>query len=184
MSFKMGPFHYSSRHASPDSGNRGPGWSAGRGAKGVSVGTLVSSARLPLRYWLLVIPTAALGALVVGIPTAVIPNPLFTRMTPTRPLDYVFWAISALLLGMIGATYFVRREEPALPNKVAGGGLLSVLAVGCPICNKLVVLALGVTGALTYFAPIQPLIGLASVGVLVYALRLRFQALQGVCPVG
>lgn len=140
--------------------------------------------RLPFTYWLLVAPASVAGALIVGIPTAVIPNPLFTRMTPTRPADYVFWAISAVLLGLLGASYVVRPSDASgLENKAAGGGFLSILAVGCPICNKLVVLALGVSGALTYFAPVQPLIGLVSVVLLVYALRLRLQHMQGVCPV-
>jgi hypothetical protein len=53
----------------------------------------------------------------------------------------------------------------------------------CPICNKLVVLALGVSGALSYFAPIQPVLGLASVALLIYALLLRFRALNGSCSV-
>ena len=47
------------------------------------------------------------------------------------------------------------------------GGALTYLAVGCPTCNHLVVLALGTTGALAWFAPIQPflaLIGLAILG--------------------
>ena len=35
--------------------------------------------------------------------------------------------------------------------------LLAFLAVGCPLCNKVVVLLLGASGALTYFEPIQPL---------------------------
>lgn len=146
--------------------------------------TRVNAAGLTVRYWLLVVPTTVVGGLVVGLPSAVIPNPLFTRMVPVRPLDYLFWIVTALLLGLVGATYLVGRDEDrALENKVVGGGFLSILAVGCPICNKLVVLALGVSGALTYFAPIQPLIGLVSVALLAYALRLRFQALTGACPI-
>lgn len=145
---------------------------------------LLNVTGFPRRYWALVVPATVIGALVLGIPTAVIPNPLFTREIPTRPFDYVFWAVSALLIGLIGASYLIRRDASVqLENKVAGGGVLSILAVGCPLCNKLVVLALGASGALTYFAPIQPLIGLASVALLVYALRLRFQALSGACPI-
>jgi hypothetical protein len=153
---------------------------------GGTVIALVRSAHLPVRYWLLVAPTTVVASLIVGIPTSVIPNPFFTRMTPTRPLDYVFWIVSSLLLGLLATTYVVRQQEQTdvVQNKLVGGGLLSVLAVGCPICNKLVVLALGVSGALTYFAPIQPLIGLASVILLVYALGLRLQQLDGTCPVG
>jgi hypothetical protein len=106
-------------------------------------------------------------------------------MTPVRPLDDVFWAVTSVLLGLLGATYLVRHQNDGggVENQAVGGGVLSVLAVGCPLCNKLVVLALGVSGALTYFAPIQPLLGLASVAVLVYALALRFRQLRGTCAV-
>ena len=38
------------------------------------------------------------------------------------------------------------------------GSMLSLFAVGCPICNKLVVMAVGVSGALNWFAPLQPLL--------------------------
>ncbi len=48
-----------------------------------------------------------------------------------------------------------------------------MFAVGCPACNKLVVLALGAGGAMTYFAPIQPVLGFLSLGLLAYALRMR-----------
>ena len=51
--------------------------------------------------------------------------------------------------------------------------MLSVFAVGCPACNKLVVFALGASGALTYFAPLQPVLGLFTLGLLLYALRAR-----------
>jgi len=51
--------------------------------------------------------------------------------------------------------------------------VLSVFAIGCPVCNKLVVLALGTGGALTYFAPVQPVLGLLSVGLLFYVLYTR-----------
>lgn len=49
---------------------------------------------------------------------------------------------------------------------MASGGLLSYFAIGCPVCNKLVVLALGSSGAISWFAPLQPLLAVASVGLL------------------
>lgn len=138
----------------------------------------------PWQYWLLVVPSTVAAGVVQGIPTAIIPNPLFIRMIPAGPLNYAFWVVTSVLLGLIVATYLTKRNAPVMDEKkIAGGGVLSVLAVGCPICNKLIVLALGVSGALTYFAPLQPLIGLASVALLVYALRLRLQQQSGVCPV-
>ena len=146
--------------------------------------TLARIGQLPVRYWLLVLPTAVAAGVVMGIPTAMIPNPLFERMIPADPFNYLFWVLTSVLFGLIGATYLTPGLAAIdVQNKAAGGGLLSVFAVGCPICNKLVVFALGVSGALTYFAPLQPLIGLASVALLIYALRLRFQQMGGACPV-
>ena len=65
--------------------------------------------------------------------------------------------VGAVLVGLLAATY-VHRSEQGLTagsqgEKILGGGLLSVFAIGCPVCNKIVVLALGATGALTYFVP-------------------------------
>jgi hypothetical protein len=49
--------------------------------------------------------------------------------------------------------------------------------VGCPVCNKLVVLLLGAGGALSYFAPLQPVLGMVSLALLAYALCTRLRAL-------
>ena len=69
-------------------------------------------------------------------------------------------------------------ETRSHSGKTLGGSLLSLFAVGCPICNKLVVLAIGVNGALTWFAPIQPVLALVSVWLLAYALRSRARSLR------
>jgi hypothetical protein len=61
------------------------------------------------------------------------------------------------------------------------GGVASAFAVGCPICNKLVVLAIGVSGALTYWAPVQPALGVATVALLTYALVRRLRTATA-CP--
>jgi hypothetical protein len=53
------------------------------------------------------------------------------------------------------------------------GGFLAYLAVGCPVCNKLALIALGSTGAIQYFAPVQPYLGAAGLLLLMYALRKR-----------
>lgn len=66
-------------------------------------------------------------------------------------------------------------------GKATAGGVLSFLAVGCPICNKLVVLAVGVSGALSYWAPVQPFCAAASAGVLVFAVYQRLRGLKS-CP--
>lgn len=118
--------------------------------------------------------------LAVGIPTAVFPNQWFRRMTPTRPQDYVFLTATALLAATIGATYASQSVCPRPQGRLTAGGVLSFLAVGCPICNKIVVLLLGVSGALNYFAPIQPVLGLASVTLLSFTLLLWLRAIRHV----
>lgn len=41
--------------------------------------------------------------------------------------------------------------------------------------HKLALIALGYTGALQWFAPVQPFLGVAAVGLLLWALRARLQ---------
>lgn len=125
------------------------------------------------RFWL-VAGLATIGSLLLlGIPTAVIPNPYFIRMTPTETFNFVVWIASAPLIGLLAATYVrpprhaaAHPRDDAAVGRATMGGVAAYLAIGCPICNKVVVAALGVSGAMTVFAPIQPLIGVASVALL------------------
>jgi len=136
-----------------------------------------------MRHWGMRRHLVALGAgigwlVLSGVPTDIIDTPLFTRMTPVAWWNYPFWVAGAVLVGLLATTYVAAAADQdssggSQGEKALGGGLLSVLAIGCPVCNKLVVLALGASGALTYFAPIQPVLGFFSVGLLAYALRVR-----------
>ncbi|WP_225594528.1 hypothetical protein [Mycolicibacterium fortuitum] len=124
-------------------------------------------------------------ALAVGIPSALIPNAWFVRMTPAPWWSYVVWVLTAVMSAALAVT-FVGNSPAGSPASPCGRtGLLanvgSVLAVGCPACNKLVVAALGVSGALNLWAPLQPLLALASLMVLGWALRQRISA-QRSCP--
>ena len=103
-------------------------------------------------------------------------------MTPVEPEQYAFWVATSLLTGALLATYLEPGLRRGLAGQSAGAGLLGVFAVGCPICNKLVVALLGTSGALTYFAPIQPLLGAGAVALAGYGLWLRLRALRtGAC---
>lgn len=175
------------------------------------------------------VAVAAVGALataaLIGLPTDVIPNPVFGRAVPVTWWSYPVLVVTALLSGLLLATYV--REEASLrvlltrptpapvgaTNGPAGpgtegpdgdlesvggqgdqltldrggwggsvGGLLSLFAVGCPVCNKIVLLALGTSGALTWFAPVQPVLAVASIGALGWALRTRWTGARA-CPV-
>jgi len=137
--------------------------------------------------------------LLIGLPTDVVPNPVFGR-----PVEVTWWApwvlaVTALLSGLVTATYVRPTAGPSVegaaasaamqgadtvdrPGRVAGvAGLVGFFAVGCPVCNKIVVIALGTTGAMQWFAPIQPLLAVASMVALVLALRVRLRG-QVACP--
>jgi hypothetical protein len=120
---------------------------------------------------------AAIAAtLVIGVPTGIIGTPLYTRMTPVQWWNYAALAASAVLLGLTAATYTRPAAASAHTSSArasVGGGMLSAFAVGCPVCNKLVVLALGASGALRYFSPVQPLLAVVSLGLLTAALWVR-----------
>jgi hypothetical protein len=75
----------------------------------------------------------------------------------------------------------------ALIGSVVGyaGGLAAYLAIGRPVCNKVALVLLGAGGALTIWAPLQPILGAASLVLLAATLawRLRVRARAGTCPV-
>jgi hypothetical protein len=128
------------------------------------------------RRYLAALAAGAGWLVLTGVPTDLVDTPLFVRMTPAVWWNYALWVAGAILVGLLAATYAAgpdREVVGASHGTVFGGGLLSVFAVGCPVCNKLVVLALGAGGSLTYFGPVQPVLGLLSVGLLLYALRAR-----------
>jgi len=133
----------------------------------------------PARRWLAAASVAVLTALATGIPTDIVPNPVFSRMTDITWWSYPVWVATALLAGLVAATYV---RDPAFGKdsapRVAGvGGFLSFLAVGCPTCNKAAVLALGASGATAYFGPVQPFLGVIGLALLAAALVWRLRGL-------
>ncbi len=143
------------------------------------------------RFWSLSVLYAAGCALLLGIPTRLIPTPLFSRVVPTSPQDYAIWIVSALLLGPLLSlmTLYPMPSPKAAPGKGSrawtgrafGGALLSFFSVGCPVCNKVVVLLLGLGGAMTIFNPLRPYLGLASIVLLSVTLFLRVRVVRHGC---
>ncbi len=141
---------------------------------------------------------ALLGSVVValgiGLPTDVIPNPVFGRPVPVTWWSYPVLIVTAVLGGLLIATYVrvtpnnprsdgvgsdhadgeIEIDAPSRQGSI--GGLLSFFAVGCPVCNKLVVVALGTTGARQWFEPLQPFLAVGSILLLGYALRSRIRS--------
>jgi hypothetical protein len=140
--------------------------------------------RWQLRRYLVATAAGAAIALLIGLPTDVIPNPVFGRPVPVTWWSYPTLIVTAVLGGLLAGTY-VRRDdafatpvdEIDMPTRNGGvAGVLSFFAVGCPVCNKLVIVALGTTGARQWFEPIQPLLAVASIVLLTWALRARLRS--------
>ncbi|MDV2978573.1 UNVERIFIED_CONTAM: hypothetical protein Q9R71_15485 [Actinomycetes bacterium ARC8] len=118
--------------------------------------------------WTAAVGSAVAIALLMGLATVLIPNPIFTREIPTVWWNYPVWIITSLFSGMLLATYIRVPEDVHSQDGIEvqaarrtgrfgmSGALLGWFAVGCPVCNKLVLLALGYSGAVTWFAPVQP----------------------------
>lgn len=167
------------------------------------------SARLALASWtrrqtLIAIASAILVAVVLGVATVLIPNSLFTRDIPPVWWNYPVWLFTAAMTGLLIGTYVrphgrgaapttqvevsehtqsasTSREERRTGRFAITGGVLAWFAVGCPVCNKIALIALGYTGALTWFAPFQPVLALAALVLSTVAVVWRLRG-QVACP--
>lgn len=129
--------------------------------------------------------TTLLAVLVIGVPTAVLPTPFFGRAVAVTSWSMPVLIVTSILTGLLIATYIKTdeavQEEDSL--KVGGlGGFFSFIAVGCPVCNKIALLALGSTGAVRFFAPVQPYIATVGIALLFYAVRKRVLS-ESMCSV-
>ena len=145
-----------------------------------------------VRRWAAALAVAGLTYLFFGLSTAVLANPVFGRSVPPTTWAPGVLLATAVLSGLLAATY-VRNSGPAPIRLVAtgaeldppagtrtaragaAGSLLAYLAIGCPVCNKIALLALGTTGALNIYAPIQPYLGAIGVALLAVALIVRLR---------
>lgn len=166
------------------------------GAPGTTGGVGTWAALRTLRDWTVrrwvAASIAVLGSLVLlGIPTALIPNPVFARQIEAPGWTWPSLVVTAVLAGLLLATYVrpdgegASSSDEATPEEarsVTIGGLLSFFAIGCPTCNKLVLIALGSSGAITWFEPVQPVLALAGIVLLAWALRRRLIG-ESVCEV-
>lgn len=170
-----------------------------------------------LRLWtgrqvLVAIAAAAVVAVVIGVATVLIPNPVFGREIPPVWWNYPVWLVTSALSGMLVATYIRPHRaaagvqtsaaddgsvavDPAASTDAGdevqarrssrmgmAGGILAWFAVGCPVCNKLALLALGYSGAITWFTPVQPFLALGALILTGVALVWRLRG-QVACPV-
>ncbi|MGC5582981.1 hypothetical protein ACQE98_02630 [Ornithinimicrobium sp. W1679] len=133
------------------------------------------------RRWSVAVATAVATAVFIGVPTDLVPNPVFGRDVPVTWWAWPSLVVSSVLAGLLTATYVRSPVAPDAPEaersrrRGLAGGLLTFFAVGCPVCNKLVLLALGYAGAMTWFQPVQPVLQVLAVALLALALVQRLR---------
>lgn len=135
------------------------------------------------RQWGIAGAVTVVAVVIVAIPTDLLPNPLFRRDVPPQWWAWPALLVSSLLMGLLTATYVASpaaaesAETAARPVRHgAAAGLLTFFAVGCPVCNKVVLMALGYAGAISFFEPVQPFLQLLAIALLLWALRARLTA--------
>lgn len=143
----------------------------------------------PRPRWGVALVAALVTFLVIGVPTDIVPNPIFGRAVPVRAWEPWVLLATSVLTGLWFGLQRARaatpeEEDSSVPTLSAAG--LALFAVACPVCNKIVLLALGTSGALGFFEPLQPwLAGISLVALLasvLYAARRRPCA-DGACTV-
>lgn len=131
------------------------------------------------------VAAAVLTFLVIGVPTDIVPNPVFGREVPVRPWEPWVLLMTSVLTGLWFGLQRARRvvaddgtvsgEDSNAPAFSAAG--LALFAVACPVCNKIVLIALGTSGALGIWEPLQPWLAaislVALLGAVAYAARRR-----------
>lgn len=134
--------------------------------------------------WIRAVGLAVVAGVAIAIPADLIDNRFFGRPIEPKTIDYVILAVTAALIGLILAIRPPKSEDTERQDTgTMFGGLVSFLAVGCPVCNQLVVALVGTSGALSWWAPVQPVVGLLAVGLLLYTLRLRLRTYRlTACP--
>lgn len=103
----------------------------------------------------------------LGMNTALIPNPFFVRQIPVVILDYLFLGTTTLL-----AAYYFGLDESCQTSSddryALLGGLAGFFSFACPICNGFLLALFSTATIMTYVEPLRPYLGLVATGVLVF----------------
>lgn len=115
---------------------------------------------------------AAASFLALGTVTALWENPFFLRMTPASSLEISLLAALSLIVGV----YVAIRRPHCSVKTISVGGVAGFLGIACPVCNKILLFALGADLLLTYFEPVRIYVAAAGVAIAGLALIREWMA--------
>lgn len=124
---------------------------------------------LSVRHLARGIAAAAAMFVVLGTVAALWTNPLFMRMTPTGGFELALLLLQSVLAGV----YLGQPQNPCGKRTAGAGAIIGFLGIACPVCNKLLVLAVGSVLLLEYFEPVRLYVALAGAALLAAAVWLK-----------
>jgi len=133
---------------------------------------------IPKEQRLFVLLASASFLFLFGSATSLIPNPVFMRMTETTLLDYFLLIATSMLLGACAGLYRHNRQHSGRACATAyAGGAAGFLGFACPICNRLLVVSLGLAGAVMYVEPVRYALGITGLFAIAFAIAEESKAL-------
>lgn len=133
-------------------------------------------------------PVWVVTSILAGVLTATYVNPSpVPTLTSTSPKNEAARASSDEESPTSSATFSASADSTAEEiGRSSWWGMIGTFgawfAIGCPVCNKLALVALGYSGAITYFAPLQPWLAAVSLILLVAGVIVRLSG-EVACPV-
>ncbi|MDN4519483.1 hypothetical protein QYF68_16905 [Mycolicibacterium austroafricanum] len=137
-----------------------------------------SARRATLIRWLRAGAVGLTAMLLMAVPTDVINTPWFSREIPVRWWEYP----TLIAMGILTTVWMGIATSRRGAGTAVSGVTLATFAIGCPVCNKLVLAAVGTTGALGLWAPVQPILATVSVTLMTAAVAWRWR--QRPCAAG
>ena len=125
--------------------------------------------------------SATIFGISVGIMTDAIDTPWLSRLSPNYALDYPIWGLNSALVGsLVSIHHYAQRDHRFSARPIFAGGLVSVFAVSCPLCNSMITTVFGASTAASVFDPLRPILGSLTATFMTYILWKRICAVRNI----
>lgn len=133
--------------------------------------------------WRLAAAVSVFTFLIIGEIGETLPPESAGRVYPVEWWNWATLVASAMLIGLIAATFAVPGGRRGLAGAGSGSaGTVAAIVMACPVCSPLAIPLLGTGGLMAFLVPDRGWLALASVVLLGLTLLLRLRA-GTTCPV-